>query len=227
MILYILMLVPLVLETCIPYMSAVWAIPANIAVIIAVTAFAAYTVRLFMRSTHEVSLIGKFFTAALTMSVVSFVFNAILVSPQHQISSNLYFTFALGLSLLYLFEYYITESYPTFRKIGIVLFPIILLLALWKAEKASLIIPFMLITYVFEAKDRVRFACYMFLSFVLLIVSLWRMNSGDALNYQFTFILALPFISHLPIRRDLSKNSKFLYIYPLVIWFGHTVVTYM
>lgn len=176
------------------------------------------SVHLFNSYKNKRKLLCHLFIAAIAMFIGNAFINAFVVSPVFQTHSNLFLTLLLTCQLLYLYEFFITEKYPTFKLIGWILFPIFLYLGLRYTDHGSIIIPLALLTYIFRDSLPLQF-----ISWVALVLLLTFLSTPSML-----IILAFfPLILLKDSATETLNRSVLPSLYPLILWSINVSATYL
>lgn len=168
----------------------------------------------------------RLYISAAIMFIGSYLINNFIISnPEFYIHNNIFFTLALGVTALLIYEK-IQLNYSKF--LGLLMLTTIIVIAMYFAEGGVLIVPFMLIAFVMKDKPKVRNTLFITLS-IIMIPSVWQDlgNFNDSLDLFFQnsdilmFAMAIPFLYLYNGKR--GKNTTFtkyfFYVfYPLHLW---------
>ncbi|CAH2760720.1 Uncharacterised protein [Erysipelothrix amsterdamensis] len=149
------------------------------------------------------------FAGSTLVFILNALFNAFVLAPQYQVHVNLCFTLFLVFLLLYLYEYFITEKYPTFQLIGWFLLPFVLFLIYKFIKHASIVIAFLSILYIFRNSYNHQIFGWVILSLVLSCL----LNPFYSLS-----ILLIPFCQFRNSDSLRTLISSLILIYPLTLW---------
>lgn len=154
-------------------------------------------------------MLYKLFIGSTLVFILNALFNAFVVAPQYQVHTNLCITLFLIFILLYLYEYFITEKYPTFQLIGWFLLPCVLFLIFKFIEDAGIILAFLSILYIFRDSSYNQLFGWFILSLILSIL----MNPFYSLS-----ILFFPFSQIRKYDSLRTLISSLFLVYPLTLW---------
>ena len=167
----------------------------------------------------------RLFGWAIFMQIGNFIINIALKSKEVYVYNNIFLTLAIGLTIINLIEF--SKNKEGIKKIGLLLFSTLLILLGFFTEVGIILIPFILITYLFRKNEKKQIVLYVCLSIVLFIMSyksystVKEIISMLMLNSDFLFILVVPFILLYNGKRGINnKFSKYLFyiFYPLHLW---------
>lgn len=168
----------------------------------------------------------RLFGFAIFMTFGNYIINNIFASKGITVGNNIFFTLAIGLTVLNLFHY--SKSKVGFKKIALSLFAIWLCgLGIVGTEGGKILIPFMLISYFFRENTKKKIVVYSMLSLMLLFINYGQYDAiTESLNMlifnlDFLFISVVPFILlYNGERGPNTKFSKYLFyvFYPLHLW---------
>lgn len=190
--------------------------------------FAYMAVEGFVYTKSRPKYICRLFFWAALMFLGNFILNIIVINQEkYLIQNNIFFTLALGVTVLYLLQK-LLESKDTIQRSAIAIAVLgLIFTALLFAEGGIVIIPFMLISYNFRERKRLRNTLYCLLSALvfLLIFPVADWGSTELVDVleksDFLFISFLPFAYIYNGRRGKStKFNKYVFyiFYPLHIW---------
>ena len=167
----------------------------------------------------------RLFGWAIFMQIGNFIINIALKSKEVYVYNNIFLTLAIGLTIINLIEF--SKNKEGIKKIGLLLFSTLLILLGFFTEVGIILIPFILITYLFRKNEKKQIVLYVCLSIVLFIMSyksystVKEIISMLMLNSDFLFILVVPFILSYNGKRGINnKFSKYLFyiFYPIHLW---------
>ncbi|HEO6600500.1 TraX family protein [Streptococcus agalactiae] len=162
----------------------------------------------------------RLYLAAGIMQIGNFILNPILQTRNVFVVNNIFLTLALGITALAC----IKHIRNTILKI--ISSAIIITIAFLFAEGGVVIVPFMILTYIFREKRKIQILSYLILGIALFLM-VFSDDSGMSLkdnlivNNDFLFVTIIPFIFLYDHKKcDSSKlNKYFFYIfYPLHLW---------
>ncbi|MBW9159271.1 TraX family protein [Clostridium tagluense] len=167
----------------------------------------------------------RLFGWAIFMEIGNFIINKGLVSKEVVVNNNIFMTLALGLTILNLFEF--SKNKEGAKKVGIIVFSIVLIPLGVFTEGGMVLIPFALITYFFRENKKKAIIGYFVLFLALALMSYAPYDTFQEtiemlmFNSDFLFITAVPFM--LSYNRERGVNNKFskylFYVfYPLHLW---------
>jgi hypothetical protein len=168
----------------------------------------------------------RLFGFAIFMGIGNFIINNAFASKEVAVHNNIFLTLAIGLLMINLLE--LSKKKKGTSKIvliigGILLIPIGILLA----EGGFSLIPFILITYLFREKIKIKVILYIVLSALLFAMNYVQYDTLNStitmlmLNCDFLFITVVPFMFLYNGERGLNnKFSKYLFyvFYPVHLW---------
>lgn len=167
----------------------------------------------------------RLFGWAIFMQIGNFIINIALKSKEVYVYNNIFLTLAIGLTIINLIEF--SKNKEGIKKIGLLLFSTLLILLGFFTEGGIILIPFILITYLFRKNEKKQIVLYVCLSIVLFIMSYKSYSTVKEtismlmFNSDFLFILVVPFILLYNGKRGINnKFSKYLFyiFYPLHLW---------
>ncbi|GCD11582.1 hypothetical protein Ctaglu_32050 [Clostridium tagluense] len=159
------------------------------------------------------------------MEIGNFIINKGLVSKEVVVNNNIFMTLALGLTILNLFEF--SKNKEGAKKVGIIVFSIVLIPLGVFTEGGMVLIPFALITYFFRENKKKAIIGYFVLFLALALMSYVPYDTFQEtiemlmFNSDFLFITAVPFMILYNGERGVNnKFSKYLFyvFYPLHLW---------
>lgn len=163
----------------------------------------------------------RLYVAAATMFVGNQVLEFLLASKEIMVSNNIFFTLAVGASMLASLKYITNKWLKYSAAVTALLFGFLL------GEGGNTILPFMLITYLTYRRPQLRNTCYFVLAIGLFALSfvpydtLAETLSMLAFNSDFMFILVIPFLYLYNGERgpqtQFSKNFFYVF-YPAHLW---------
>ncbi len=163
----------------------------------------------FLASKNRRIMLYKLLIGSTLVFILNALFNAFVVAPQYQVHTNLCITLFLIFILLYLYEYFITEKYPTFQLIGWFLLPCVLFLIFKFIEDAGIILAFLSILYIFRDSSYNQLFGWFILTLILSIL----MNPFYSLS-----ILFFPLSKIRKYDSLRTFISSLFLIYPLTLW---------
>ncbi|MBK2402253.1 hypothetical protein [Erysipelothrix piscisicarius] len=205
---------PIVLESIHSFLNLE---PLRILALLVNPMIAVMVYRYFLASKNKRLLLYKLWGGSVLLFILNAFFNAFVLAPQYQVKRNLCLTFFLIFLLFYLYEYFITEKYPTFQLIGWICLPITLLLSFKYLNQALILISFASLLYILKDAPRLQFSGWIVLT---LIFSLW-INP-----FYFLALLLFPFSQ---IKKDHLMNPfipSLILIYHLLSWSFSVLATY-
>lgn len=156
----------------------------------------------------------RLFGWAVFMSVGNHIINTNFASKGISVENNIFFTFAIGLTVLNLLYY--SKGKSGVKKVALSIFAIWLSgLGIVGAEGGDILIPFMIIAYSFRDNIKLKILIY-----ITLVISLTLSNYKE---YS-TFLLLLAVVPFILLyngeRGPNNKFSKYLFyvFYPLHLW---------
>lgn len=188
--------------------------------------FAYLAVEGFLHTRNKIKYNARLFLWAGIMAVGNIFF---------QVSNNIFLTLALGVLVLNIMFYEddkIKSSNTVIRIVRIILGTIIFIASVPFAEGAIPVIPFILITYAFREKPRVRNIAYIVFAVVLFAISYVPYETLEmtliqlAENSDFMLITVIPFIYlYNGERGPKNKFSKYFFyvFYPAHLWILATI----
>lgn len=162
---------------------------------------------------------------AVFMQVGNIAINTLLKSKGVSVHNNIFFTLALGLTIISLLEY--SKDKVGANKIMLMAGAIFMLPLSFLTEGGMAVIPFILITYLFRNSNKKKIIGYIALSIVLFIMSYVPYPTIEETinmmmyNSDFLLILVIPFILMYNGERGMNnKFSKYLFyvFYPMHLW---------
>lgn len=180
--------------------------------------------------THSrVRYVLRLFVWAAIMAAGNAIFNLLAPSPELQVHNNIFLTLALGVLMLCVLagtdpKAQGRPSRLPLRICGVVL---LLLIASIFAEGGIVLLPFMLITYLFRNRTVVRNVLYLVFALVLFFMvytpypTLSETLIMLAFNSDFMFILVIPFLAcYDGTRGPNTRFAKYFFyvFYPLHLW---------
>lgn len=162
---------------------------------------------------------------AVFMQVGNMAINTLLKSKGVSVHNNIFFTLALGLTIISLLEY--SKDKVGANKIMLMAGAIFMLPLSFLTEGGMAVIPFILITYLFRNSNKKKIIGYIALSIVLFIMSYVPYPTIEETinmmmyNSDFLLILVIPFILMYNGERGMNnKFSKYLFyvFYPMHLW---------
>lgn len=188
--------------------------------------FAFMAIEGFIYSKNREKYLVRLYSWSFIMAGGNILVNRFIIrNPVYFVNNNIFFTLALGVSLLYVYENFTRGG----RKVlGSFLSLIIFLSGSFFSEGGIFILPFMLIGYIFRDNRLKRDFIYLFITLVLASMtfvkydSWWESFRMLALNSDFLiFIAGLPFIYlYNGQKGGGARNLKYLFyiFYPVHLW---------
>lgn len=179
----------------------------------------------FLYTRNRKAYLCRLFFGAGVMFLGNSLLNFILHSKGIHIANNIFLTLASGILILTVFFDQVEGKKKTLAHF--IFGGLLTLLAMVMTEGGTVLIPFMLISYLLRDKKKLRNVMYLMLSGILFFSSIQIYpNFYDTLgmilyNSDWLFITVLPFLGLYNNKRGLTtKWSKyFFYIfYPLHLW---------
>jgi hypothetical protein len=170
---------------------------------------------------YNIRLIGW----AMFMQVGNSIINIVLKTKEVSVHNNIFLTLALGLTIINLIEF--SKKRECSKKIMILLPAILLIPFCLFTEGGIVLIPFILITYLFRGNMKKQVISYIILSVLLFFTSYTQYSTINEtiemlmFNSDFLFILVVPLILLYNGERGMNnKFSKYLFyvFYPLHLW---------
>ncbi|XTR38410.1 TraX family protein [Paraclostridium tenue] len=167
----------------------------------------------------------RLFGWAIFMQIGNVVINIALKSKEISVYNNIFLTLTLGLTIINLIEF--SKNKEGIKKIGILFISISLISLGLFTEGGIVLIPFILITYLFRGNEKKQIVLYLFLSIILFSVNYNTYSTAKEtismlmFNSDFLFILVVPFMILYNGKRGMNnKFSKYLFyiFYPLHLW---------
>lgn len=168
----------------------------------------------------------RLFGFAIFMELGNFILNTAFASKGVIVHNNIFLTLAIGLLMLNLFE--ISKRNKGITKIFLVIGgTLLILIGAMVAEGGIVLIPFILITYLFRQKNKIKIILYALMSVFLFATAYVPYGTItetiDMLMYNcdFLFITVVPFMCLYNGERGLNnKVSKYLFyiFYPAHLW---------
>ncbi len=186
--------------------------------------FAYLSVEGYIHTRDKKKYMLRLFMASFIMAIGNIVVNKFIVKDiKYFVHNNIFLTLALGVTSLYIIDEFLRKDR---RLLGSIFLFIVLGASLF-TEGGVIILPFMIITYLF--KDRVAMRN---LGYVLLTVLFFKMayvkydSLGETLNMlmynsDFLMVAGLPFIYIYNGKRGFTnKFTKYMFyvFYPLHLW---------
>ncbi|MGL5316688.1 MAG: TraX family protein [Peptostreptococcaceae bacterium] len=162
---------------------------------------------------------------AVFMQAGNMAINTLLKSKGVSVHNNIFFTLALGLTIISLLEY--SKDKVGANKIMLMAGAIFMLPLSFLTEGGMAVIPFILITYLFRNSNKKKIIGYIALSIALFIMSYVPYPTIEETinmmmyNSDFLLILVIPFILMYNGERGMNnKFSKYLFyvFYPMHLW---------
>ena len=193
--------------------------------------FAYLAVEGFLHTHDRVRYNVRLFLWALIMAVGNQIYDILGAAKGLTLSNNVFFTLALGVLCLNVLADTSAGEWapaPRWEKVLRILGTIaIVLFGALFAEGGIVLLPFILITYLFRGRKRVRDLLYLAFSILLFLLSYHPYSTLRdtlvmlAFNSDFLFITALPFLAlYNGERGPKNKASKYFFylFYPLHLW---------
>ncbi len=167
----------------------------------------------------------RLFGWAIFMQIGNVIINIVLKSKEVSVYNNIFLTLALGLTIINLIEF--SKKREGSKKIMILLPAISLIPLCLFTEGGIVLIPFILITYLFRGNMKKQMILYTILSALIFFTSYTQYSTINEtiemlmFNSDFLFILVVPFIFLYNGKRGINnKFSKYLFyiFYPLHLW---------
>lgn len=178
---------------------------------------------------------GRLYIWSLIMFIGNYIINSLLNNPLIIVENNIFLTLALGVSLLICIKK-VTESDKLIIKGSYVLGIVLLLgIGMLFSEGGTVILPFMLITYLTKGRLHLRNSLYVVFSIFLLVTSFqwlgdWKSTLEIlAYNSDFMFIIVLPFLylyNGERGKKSLFYKYLFYVFYPLHLWIIAVLANY-
>ena len=160
----------------------------------------------FQYTSNAKKYIERMYIAAAVMQLGNFILNTLMGSKGFMVYNNIFLTLALGLSILYVLKMEINN-----------ILKVIILLALFGlgivfSESGNVVIPFMILTYIFRKNIGIQFLSYFVLSVIIYFI-MFDVREGisiiDSLsmNGDFLFITVIPFL--VVYNHQKGKSLKF------------------
>ncbi|MGF1919536.1 TraX family protein [Enterococcus faecalis] len=179
---------------------------------------------------------GRLYIWAGIMFIGNTLLNQLVNNPDVAVHNNIFLTLALGVSLLIVTKAMIEMSKISLKIILLVGMLIILGTGVVFAEGGTVMLPFMLITYLARKNLVLRNSLYGALAFFFLSISFqwlgdWQTTAEMlAYNSDFMFITVIPFLFLYNGERG-SKAPFFKYLfygfYPLHLWMIALIANYV
>lgn len=177
--------------------------------------FAYLAVEGFLHTRDLRKYIGRMYLFAGIMQTGNMILNHFLRLRGVEVTNNIFLTLALGLSLLAAIKY--------LKKLPMKIAACAVIAALsFFAEGGYIVVPFMVLTYLFREKKTLQYLSYIILS-ALLYLLLFGFHAPEFLlmNCDFMFITVIPLLllyNHEEGLRTTASKYFFYIFYPLHLW---------